>query len=76
MKIEVLGAGCYKCKILYDNTRQAIEEAGIDCTLEKVEDIKKFAEYGVMYTPALVIDGEVKVSGKILTPDQIKNLLT
>ena len=72
MKIEILGTGCAKCKALEENTKKAIAEAGIFAQVEKVEDIVKIMDYGVMSTPALVIDGEVKFTGKLLNPEEIK----
>lgn len=75
MKIEILGTGCPKCKKLYESARQAVEEAGIDASIEKVEDMNKISSYGVFMTPALVIDGEVKSSGKVLKSKDILKLL-
>lgn len=65
MKVEVLGVGCTKCNKLYDMVKGSVEKQGIDAELVKVEDIKIFADYGVFMTPALVIDGEVKIAGKL-----------
>ena len=76
MKIEILGMGCPKCKKLYENAKIAIEETGIEANVDKVEDIAKITEYGVMTTPALVVDGEVKASGRIPTPDEIKEWIS
>jgi len=75
MKIEILGMGCPKCKMLYNNTNKAVEENGIQVEVEKVEDIDKITEYGVMMIPALVIDGEVKSSGRVLSIEEIKEWL-
>jgi small redox-active disulfide protein 2 len=75
MKIEVLGTGCAKCKTLYENTKQALEEGGIVADVVKVEDIPSIMKYGVMSTPALVIDGQVKVSGKVASVGDIMRLL-
>ena len=75
MKIEVLGMGCPKCKMLYDNAKKAVEQKGIQIEVEKIEDIDKITEYGVMMTPALVIDGEVKSSGKVSSVEEIKKWL-
>ncbi|MCX6645316.1 MAG: thioredoxin family protein [bacterium] len=72
MKIQILGTGCPKCKKLYENAEKAAKEAGIDYEIEKVEDIMKIMEAGVMMTPALVIDGDVKSVGKVLTSDQVR----
>jgi small redox-active disulfide protein 2 len=75
MKIEILGSGCPKCKQLYNNVQEALKTAGNDAEVIKVEDINKITEYGIMMTPGLVVDGEVKSVGKVLTPDEIKTLL-
>jgi len=75
MKIEILGTGCRKCKKLEENAQEAIKAAGVDATIEKVEDMKSIMEYGVMSTPGLVIDGEVKSTGKVLKPKEIEKLL-
>ena len=71
MKIQILGAGCPKCKQLEANAREAVATKGVEAKIEKVTDIDEIMEMGVMITPALVIDGEVKSVGKVLTPDQI-----
>lgn len=75
MKIEVLGTGCAKCKTLYDNVKKALEESGTSAELVKVEDIPSIMKYGVMSTPALVIDGQVKFSGKTSSVAEIAGLL-
>lgn len=75
MKIEVLGTGCTKCKSLYENTKKALEESGTVAELVKVEDIPSIMKYGVMNTPALVIDGQVKCSGRLATPEEIRGML-
>lgn len=75
MRIQVLGAGCAKCKQLTANAEAAVAELGVGAEVEKVEDIKQIMEFGVMMTPALAIDGEVKSSGKLLSADAIKKLL-
>jgi small redox-active disulfide protein 2 len=75
MKIEILGAGCVKCKTLYENTKKALEESGKDAEVIKVEDIPSIMKYGVMSTPALVIDGTVKFSGKVASVAEIKGML-
>lgn len=75
MKIQILGMGCPKCKMLYENTKKAVREKGIEVEVEKVEDIDKITGYGVMMTPALVIDGIVKTSGKIPSAEDIKKWL-
>ncbi len=75
MKIELLCTSCARCKSLYENTRKAIEESGTSVELVKVEDIPSIMKYGVMSMPALVIDGEVKFSGKVLSVAEIKEML-
>lgn len=75
MKIEVLGTGCAKCKTLYENTKKALEDSGKTAELVKIEDIPSIMKYGVMSTPALVIDGQVKFSGKVATPGEIAGML-
>ena len=75
MKIEILGTGCPKCKMLYENAQKAVKEADVEAELIKVEDIDKIIGYGVMITPALVIDGVIKTSGKIPLPEEIKKWL-
>lgn len=72
MIIKILGSGCVSCHKLEENTRKAVEELGIDATIEKVTDFKDILAYGVMKTPALVVNEKVKVSGRVLTPEQIK----
>ncbi len=75
MKIEVLGTGCAKCKTLYENAKKALEESGKSAELVKVEDMPSIMKYGIMSTPALVIDGQVKFSGKVASVAEIKGLL-
>ncbi|MFA6508056.1 MAG: thioredoxin family protein [Treponemataceae bacterium] len=75
MKVQILGTGCPKCKQLEANARQAIESIAGNAEVEKVTDIDKIMEMGVMMTPALAIDGDVKSVGKILTKDQIIAML-
>ena len=74
-RIQVLGTGCPKCKKLQEAVQKAATEAGIAFELEKVTDIQRIIEFGVMSTPALVVDGQVKVMGRIPTEDEIKQLL-
>jgi len=76
MKIEILGTGCPKCKKLTELTNEVIKELGIQAEIIKVEKITDIMNYGVMMTPGLVIDGEVKVVGKVPSKEEIKNLLT
>ena len=75
MKIEVLGMGCQKCSSLYETAKQAAAELGLDPEIVKVENIKEIMKYGVMNTPALVVDGVVKVSGKVPGKEEIKGYL-
>ena len=75
MIIKVLGAGCKKCNKMEENAKAAIAELGIDGTVEKVEDVRGIMAYGVMSTPALVVDDQVKVKGKVPTVEEIKKLL-
>jgi len=72
MKIEILGMGCSKCKKTLQNVRDAMIEKGIKADVFEVKDINIIAEYGVMMTPSVVVDGEVKCVGKIPTIDEIK----
>ena len=74
-KIQVLGAGCPKCKKLAENAEAAAKELGIEYELEKVTDINDIMKFGVMMTPALAVDGQVKIIGKVLSPDEIKGML-
>jgi len=74
-KIQILGTGCGKCRQLESNTREAADALGIDYELEKVTDMMRFADFGVMITPALVVDGEVKVSGKAPSSSEIEAML-
>ena len=71
-KIEVLGMGCANCKKLYENALAAAKMSGQEITVTKVEDIQKIMAYGVMSTPALALDGVVKVAGKVPKPEEIK----
>ncbi len=73
--IQVLGTGCAKCAKLKENAETAVEQLGIEASVEKVEDINVITGFGVMMTPALAIDGEVKSVGKLCSPDEIKQLL-
>ena len=72
MKIEILGTGCPKCKKLYELTQEAVRETGSDAEVVKVEDIQQIMNMGVMMTPAIAVDGEVKAAGKIPKLDEIK----
>ena len=76
MEIKVLGSGCAKCKTLEKVTKEAVAELNLEASVEKVEDIQKIIEYGVMITPALVIDGQVVIKGKVPKMKEMKELLT
>ncbi|HNX00782.1 MAG TPA: thioredoxin family protein [Candidatus Cloacimonadota bacterium] len=76
MIIKILGGGCSKCKKLEENVRKALEQSGKKAQIEKVMDIKSIMAYGVMTTPALVIDEKVKSTGKILNPVEIIKLIS
>jgi small redox-active disulfide protein 2 len=73
--VQVYGTGCAKCTELEQRSRQAVEELGIDCEIAKVTDLSEIARAGVLMTPALSIDGEVRTAGKLLSVDEIKDLL-
>ena len=75
MKIEILGTGCPKCKKVMKNAEIAVKELALQADFVKVTDINDIMNYGVMVTPALAIDGNVKAAGKILTVDEIKKWL-
>ena len=75
MKIQILGTGCPKCNQLYQNTQQAVAESGVDAVVEKVNDLNDIMTFGVMVTPALAIDGQVKASGKVPSADDIKKMI-
>ena len=75
MKIEVFGTGCPKCKTLYANVQKALVDLNIAADLSKVEDISRITDAGVMFTPALSVDGAVKSAGKVLSVEEIKKIL-
>ncbi|MDO9512945.1 MAG: thioredoxin family protein [Bacteroidales bacterium] len=76
MEIKVLGTGCAKCSALEKAVKEAVEKTGVTATVTKVEDIVEIMQFGVMTTPALVIDGKVVVKGKVPTVDELSKLLT
>ena len=76
MKIQILGSGCAKCRQLTAVAEQAAQDLGLQYELEKVTDIKRYAEFGIMFTPALVVDGMVKLSGRVPSLDEAKKLLS
>lgn len=76
MDIKVLGTGCSKCKTLEKTTKQVIKDLGIDAEVEKVDDIQKIMEYGIMHTPGLVINGKVILSGRVPKTSELTDILT
>jgi len=76
VKVQILGTGCPKCKKLLANTEKAVEESGVEnAQIEKVDQLQDIMEFGVMMTPALAIDGEVKASGRVLSVEEIQTIL-
>jgi small redox-active disulfide protein 2 len=75
-KIQVLGPGCAKCKVLFDHVDQAAKELGLEYEIEKVTDISTIMGYGVMSTPALVVNGEIKLAGRVPSAEQLKAVLS
>ena len=75
-KVQILGTGCSKCKKLFEAAQQAAKELGTEVEVTKVEDINEIIKFGVMMTPALVVDGEVKVVGRIPKPDELKAMIS
>lgn len=74
-KLQILGTGCPKCKKLAENTEAAAKALGIEYDMVKVTDINEIMKFGVMMTPALVVDGQVKAVGKVPSPDEIKKMM-
>ena len=74
MKIEILGTGCPKCRKLTENVEAALEESGLQAEIVKITKIEDILNYGVMVTPALVIDGDIKSVGKLLSKEELKKL--
>lgn len=75
MKIKIYGTGCKNCVKLAENAKKAVEEAGVDAEIIKVEDMKDIVEAGIMSTPGLGIDGEIKVKGRVPDVEEIKELI-
>ena len=75
MDIKVLGPGCLKCHTLENNAKEAVKELGLDAEVSKVTDVNEIAGYGVFITPGLVVDGEVKLAGKVASKTEIKKIL-
>jgi len=74
-KVQILGTGCPKCKKLAENAEAAAKALHLECDIEKVTDINEIMKFGVMLTPALAVDGQVKVVGKVPPPEEIKQML-
>lgn len=73
--IQILGSGCSKCQVLAENAEAAARSLGLEYRLEKVTDIDRIAEFGIMLTPGLAVDGDVKSFGRVLSPEKIRPLL-
>lgn len=74
--LQILGTGCAKCNQLAAATKQAADETGMEYQIEKITDFTRFADFGVMFTPALVVDGELKVAGKVPSIQELKKLIS
>ena len=74
-KVQVLGTGCPKCRKLAENAEAAVKALGLECEIVKVTDINEIMGFGVMMTPALAVDGEVKTAGRVPSVEEIKKLL-
>lgn len=75
IQIKVLGPGCPKCKTTFSNVEEAVKQLGIEVELEKVEDIMEMMKYNVLTTPVLMVDGEIKIKGRVATIGEIKELI-
>jgi small redox-active disulfide protein 2 len=76
MKVEIMGPGCPRCETTEKNARQAVANLGLEAEVEHIYDVKEYAKRGVVLTPAVVVDGAVKVSGRVPTVDELEALLT
>jgi small redox-active disulfide protein 2 len=74
--IKVLGPGCPKCRTMYNNVLQAMQQTGIEATVQKIEDIEVMMQYNVLTTPVLMVDGVAKIKGRVADVNEIKQLLT
>ena len=74
--VQVLGPGCPNCEKLKQNAEDAVQQSGVEATVEKISDINEITSFGVMMTPALVVDGDVKIVGRVPSADEIKELLS
>ena len=75
-RIEVLGPGCANCKVLYERTQRAVKELGLECELTKITDLNVILGYRILSTPGLVVDGVVRSAGRVLSVEQLKELLS
>jgi small redox-active disulfide protein 2 len=75
MKIQILGTGCGKCKMLTANAEKAVQELGLHVEIEKVTEIEEIMKFQILMTPGLVIDGKIKVAGRVPTVDELKTIL-
>jgi small redox-active disulfide protein 2 len=75
MKIQILGSGCAKCRLLEENVKTAVKNMGVSAEVGKVTDPEQIIGFGVMMTPALVVDGEVRSSGRVLSADQVAQII-
>lgn len=75
-KVQILGTGCPKCRKLFETTQQIVKKSGIEAEVTKVDDINEIIKFGVMMTPAVVVDGVVKVVGRIPEPDELKTMIS
>jgi small redox-active disulfide protein 2 len=75
MKVQILGTGCPKCKQLEQNARLAVSQLGLNAEVDKITDIREIMKFGVMMTPGLAVDGQVKSVGKVLSVEEIRKLL-
>ncbi|MFA5013387.1 MAG: thioredoxin family protein [Candidatus Paceibacterota bacterium] len=75
MDVKILGTGCSKCKALEEATRKAVAEMNVDAQITKIEDITEILNYGIMTTPALVIDGKIVLKGRVATVEEIKKII-
>ncbi|MCM8783334.1 MAG: thioredoxin family protein [Candidatus Omnitrophica bacterium] len=76
MKIEIVGPGCPRCIATEKNVKEAVKQLGIQAEISKVTDMAEFSKKGVMFTPAVIVDGEVKISGKIPTVEEVKEIIS
>jgi len=75
MKVQILGVGCPKCKQTEANAMQAIKNVGLDTEVEKITDVNEITDFGIMATPALAVDGEIKISGRVPSVEEIEKVL-